>query len=73
MKLHDWLNDEQGRAKRLADLFKVTPAAVSQWRVKGAPASYLRAISEFSGGEVTVEDLLADIEQRRSEAEAKAA
>lgn len=68
MKLHDWLEDGQGRAARLAAHFGVTRSAVSQWRVNGAPAPYLRAISEFSGGAVSVDELLADIEQRRAEA-----
>lgn len=68
MKLHDWLEAEQGRAARLAAHFGVTRSAVSQWRTNGAPAPYLRSISEFSDGAVTVEELLADIEQRRAEA-----
>lgn len=66
MKLHDYLAEQPGRAKAMADYFGVSKAAVSQWRDRGAPVDMLRRIVEWTGGAVTLESLLADIEARKA-------
>lgn len=66
MKLHDYLAEQPGRAKAMADHFGVSKAAVSQWRDRGAPVDMLRRIVEWTGGVVTLESLLADIEARKA-------
>jgi hypothetical protein len=67
MRLHAWLDDEPGRATRLAQVFGVTLSAVSQWRSVGAPVKYLRRIVLETKGAVTIDELLADIEGRNAE------
>jgi phage terminase Nu1 subunit (DNA packaging protein) len=72
MRLHAWLDDEPGRATRLAQVFGVTLSAVSQWRSIGAPVKYLRRIVLETRGAVTIDELLADIEARPQPDRAKA-
>jgi len=58
MKLNEWLDAETGRTKSLADLFGLTPSAVSQWRDNGIPPRRMLAIRDFTNGVVTVEEML---------------
>lgn len=65
--LHEYLAEQPGRAKAMADHFGVSKAAVSQWRDRGAPVDMLRRIVEWCDGAVTLESLLADIEARKAQ------
>lgn len=58
MKLNDWLAAETGRLTALAKHFGVTPAAVSQWKENGVPLDRMRSVCEFTGGAVSLEDLV---------------
>lgn len=42
----------------LAAHFQLTPSAVSQWRGNGVPVDRMRAVRDFTGGVVTLEDML---------------
>lgn len=64
MKLNDWLNTEVGRAARLAAHFGRTASAISQWRTNGVPVDLIKAVRDFTGGEVTVDEMLPDAEAR---------
>lgn len=57
MNLNIWLDNETGRTKAMAEHFGVTMGAITQWRVK-APIKRVREISDFTGGEVTITELL---------------
>lgn len=58
MKLNDWLEAEKGRAASLAAYLQKTPAAISQWKTNGVPVSLMRAVRDFTAGEVTLEDMV---------------
>lgn len=58
MDLSTWLDGDRGRAKALSEHFKVTGAAITHWRTKGVPADRMRAVHDFTGGAVTLEDLV---------------
>jgi len=63
MRLKDWLDDEVGRAVRLSEHLGCHRSMVSQM-AKGlvrVPPKHYRAIRDFSGGEVTLEDLLPEV------------
>ena len=60
MNFSDWLKAEDGRAASLATHFAVTPSAISQWRTNGVPPSKMKAVRDFSGGVVTLEEMLPD-------------
>ena len=64
MKLNDWLNTEVGRAARLASHFGRSASAVSQWRTNGVPVDLIKAVRDFTGGEVTTDEMLPDAETR---------
>lgn len=49
----------------MAAHFGVGKAAVSLWRKDGPPVEELRRIVEWTGGAVTVEEMLEDIENRK--------
>ena len=58
MKLTDWLDADRGRLKAMALHFDVTQSAVSQWRTNGVPRTRMRAVLEFTGGQVSLEEML---------------
>lgn len=58
MDLHRWLDQEPGRSARLADFLGCSKAAVSLWREKGVPMDRMRHASDFTDGQVTVDDML---------------
>jgi len=60
MTITEWLKGEKGRASALAAHFGVTPAAVSQWQQNGVPTAHMKAVRDYSGGEVTLDDMLPD-------------
>lgn len=58
MTLNQWLAAEKGRSAAMAAHFEVTPAAVSQWKVNGVPVGNMKAVRDFTGGEVSLEEML---------------
>jgi DNA-binding transcriptional regulator YdaS (Cro superfamily) len=58
MKLHDWLKEESGRASAMAAHFGVHRSFISQWRVGEVPVKYMRGVVAYTGGAVTLNDLI---------------
>ena len=58
MNLTAWLEEEKGRLTALAAHFAVTASAVSQWKSNGVPRDKMKAVRDFSGGAIGVEDML---------------
>lgn len=58
MRFDDWLDAERGRLTKVAAHFEVSPSAVSQWRVNGVPVDSMLALYEFTGKEVSLEEML---------------
>jgi DNA-binding transcriptional regulator YdaS (Cro superfamily) len=58
MTLSMWLESEEGRGKALALHCGVSDAAVSQWKTNGVPLHQLRRVAAFTGGQVSVADLI---------------
>lgn len=58
MDLITWLAAGKGRASALAQHFDVTPAAVSQWKQNGVPVRLMKAVRDFTGGAVTLEEMV---------------
>lgn len=58
-KLHTWITAERGRASALAAHLQVSRSRVSQMVEAGVPAKYMLAIRDFTGGAVTLEDMVA--------------
>lgn len=58
MDLTKWLKDETGRAAALAKHIGVSPAAVSQWKTNGVPLAHMKAVRDFTGGEVTLDEMV---------------
>lgn len=63
-----WLDGEDGRAKKLATHFKRTLSAISQWRTTGVPVHHMKAVRDFTGGEVTLEEMVPDVLVQEKEA-----
>lgn len=61
MDLNTWLAAEKGRAAALAKHLGRSPGAISQWRVNGVPLDLMKAVREFTGGEVTLEEMVPDM------------
>lgn len=57
MRLETWLDAKAGRATALAAHFKVTRAAVSQWRDNGVPRDKMLAVRAYTRGAVKLEDM----------------
>jgi DNA-binding transcriptional regulator YdaS (Cro superfamily) len=67
MNLTDWLAAEIGRAASMATHFNVSRGAVSQWKTNGVPVAHMKAVRDFTGGEVTLEEMVPEaraVEQR---------
>ncbi len=60
MNLQTWLDDAVGRNARMAKHFGVTPGAISQWRNNGVPHKRMKAVRSFTGGAVSLDDMLPD-------------
>jgi len=58
MDLATWLEAEPGRSASLAQHFGVTPAAVSQWKANGVPLQRMKAVRDFTGGAVTLDEMV---------------
>lgn len=60
MNLTSWLEAEKGRSAALAAHFVVSPAAVSQWKTNGVPLNNMKAVRDFTGGAVSLEEMVPD-------------
>lgn len=60
MKLSSWLDADRGRLTSMAAHFGLTQSAVSQWRTNGIPPSRMKAVRDFTQGEVALDDMLPD-------------
>ena len=60
MNLPNWLDADRGRLTALASHFGLTQSAVSQWRANGVPPQRMKAVREFTGGLVTLDEMLPD-------------
>jgi len=58
MDLKTWIDGRKGRAGELAAHFAVTPSAVSQWLKNGVPVHHMKAVRDFTDGEVGLDDLI---------------
>jgi DNA-binding transcriptional regulator YdaS (Cro superfamily) len=58
MNLTAWLEAEKGRSVALAAHFGVTPAAVSQWKENGVPLDRMKAVRDFTGNAVSLEEMV---------------
>lgn len=61
MNFSTWINAGKGRVTAIAQHFERTPGAISQWR-SGVPPKLMRQVRDFTGGEVTLEEMLAETE-----------
>lgn len=60
MKLTDWFDAEAGRAAAMAAHFNISRGAVSQWKTNGVPVAHMKAVRDFTAGEVTLEEMVPD-------------
>ena len=58
MNIIDWLEAEKGRSTALANHFGRTPAAISQWKTNGVPVDLMKAVRDYTGGAVTLEEMI---------------
>lgn len=58
MNLTTWLEAEAGRAAAMAAHFRVSRSAVSQWKSNGVPLALMKRVREFTGGEVTLDEMV---------------
>lgn len=71
MNISQWLDAETGRNASLAAFFNVTPGAVSQWRTTGVPPKHMKAVRDFTGGDVSLEEMLPDCKGSKEKADFK--
>lgn len=64
MNISAWLDGDRGRLTALADHFGLTQSAVSQWRTNGVPPARMKAVRDFTGGAVSLDDMLPDPQGR---------
>ena len=60
MKFTTWLDSDRGRLTALAAHFGLTQSSVSQWRTNGVPPARMKAVRDFTGSEVTLDEMLPD-------------
>ena len=58
MDLTSWLETERGRAAALATHFGRSRAAISLWKSNGVPVDLMKAVRDFTGGAVTLEEMV---------------
>ena len=58
MDLATWLDAERGRSTRIASHFGLTLPAITQWRTNGVPVNRMKAVRDFTDGEVTLEEMV---------------
>lgn len=62
MNFPTWLDADRGRLTAVAMHFGLSQSAVSQWRTKGVPPARMKAVRDFTGGAVSLDEMLPDIE-----------
>ena len=72
MDLSDWLDSGRGRLAQMAAHFHVSQSAVCQWRTNGVPPARMKAVRDFTAGEVTLEDMVPSPESAEEPARAAA-
>ena len=60
MNLKNWLEEERGRQKALAEHLGLTAGRVSQMADDGVPPKYMLSVRDFTGGSVSLESLVQD-------------
>lgn len=58
MDFSTWLDQELGRASRIARHFDITRSAVTQWRHRGVPIERMIDVRKITKGAVTLEDMV---------------
>ena len=58
MNLKDWLSLEKGRHKALTSELRLSPGRITQMAQTGVPAKYMLAVRDFTGGAVTLEEMV---------------
>lgn len=58
MDLNSWLDAERGRMSAMASHFKVSVSAISQWRANGVPVDRMKAVRDYTGNDVTLEEMV---------------
>ena len=69
MNFSTWIDAGKGRSAAIAQHFGRTPGAISQWRL-GVPARLMRQVRDFTGGEVTLDEMLEERELSTTQKEA---
>ncbi len=60
MNLTQWLSAKPGRMTEMAAHFGLNKTAIFGWKVNGVPKDRMKAIREFTGGAVTLEEMVPD-------------
>lgn len=60
MDFSTWLDAESGRLTALAQHFRLTQSAVSQWRTNGVPLNRMKAVRDFTDGAVSLDEMVPD-------------
>ncbi len=58
MELNTWLEAEKGRLTALAQHLGKTPSAITQWKTNGVPVGLMKAVRDFTGGAVTLDEMV---------------
>jgi hypothetical protein len=58
MKLKTWLDAERGRSAALAAHLALTAGRISQMAADGVPVKFMQVVSAFTGGEVSITDMV---------------
>jgi len=61
MNFPAWLDADRGRLTAVAAHFGLTQSAVSQWRTNGVPLNRMKAVRDYSGGEVSLEEMVPEL------------
>jgi DNA-binding transcriptional regulator YdaS (Cro superfamily) len=65
MKLNEWLDEEVGRATKLAaHCGGISLSAISQWRNNGIPVDRMKSVRDFTEGLVTLEEMIPDAQEQ---------
>lgn len=59
MDLKPWLEAERGRHAALAAHLDLSPGRITQMADDGVPAKYMLIVRDFTGGAVTLEEMVA--------------
>ena len=63
MHIKTWLEARAGRSAAMAKHFGRTQSAVCQWKTNGVPMSLIRDVLAFTGGEVSLNDMVPHSDQ----------